>query len=220
MRVAPLTAALLLAGTACSAAPQQTGQTGAELPTPAPNPAQKLPRNAPDYGVTNVPATRGKANLPDGAPPFASTQIGQFDQSFAMAFLPDGRLLVTEKTGHLKLRATDGSVRDIAGVPAVAFKGQGGLLDVAIAPDFASSRTIYLSYSEPRSGEQPRFGAGETRSGRQARWAGGDLACRVGRNWRAVRRQHPVRARRQVIVPVVGRAAALRPGAGPRPGAG
>ncbi|HSI16394.1 MAG TPA: PQQ-dependent sugar dehydrogenase [Sphingomonas sp.] len=152
MRVAPLTVALLLAGTACSAAPQQTGQAGSESPAPAPNPAQKLPRNAPDYGVTNVPATSGKANLPDSAPPFASAQIGQFDQPFAMAFLPDGQLLVTEKPGHLKLRATDGSVRDIAGVPAVAFKGQGGLLDVAIAPDFASSRTVYLSYSEPRPG--------------------------------------------------------------------
>ena len=152
MRVAPLTVALLLVGTACSAAPQQAGQAGSESPAPAPNPAQKLPRNAPDYGVTNVPATSGKANLPDSAPPFASAQIGQFDQPFAMAFLPDGQLLVTEKPGHLKLRATDGSVRDIAGVPAVAFKGQGGLLDVAIAPDFASSRTIYLSYSEPRPG--------------------------------------------------------------------
>jgi len=152
MRVAPLTVALLLAGTACSAAPQQTGQAGSESPAPAPNPAQKLPRNAPDYGVTNVPATSSKANLPDSAPPFASAQIGQFDQPFAIAFLPDGQLLVTEKPGHIKLRATDGSVRDIAGVPAVAFKGQGGLLDVAIAPDFASSRTVYLSYSEPRPG--------------------------------------------------------------------
>lgn len=152
MRVAPLTVALLLAGTACSGAPQQSAQGGNESPAPASNPAQKLPRNAPDYGLTNVPATSGKANLPDSAPPFASAQIGQFDQPFAMAFLPDGQLLVTEKPGHLKLRATDGSVRDIAGVPAVAFKGQGGLLDVAIAPDFASSRTIYLSYSEPRPG--------------------------------------------------------------------
>ncbi|MDB5709095.1 MAG: PQQ-dependent sugar dehydrogenase [Sphingomonas bacterium] len=152
MRVAPLTVALLLAGTACSAAPQQTGQAGTQTPAPAPNPAQKLPRNAPDYGVTNVPATTGKANLPDSAPPFVSAQIGQFDQPFAMAFLPDGQLLVTEKPGHIKLRATDGSVRDIAGVPAVAFKGQGGLLDIAIAPDYASSRTIYLSYSEPRPG--------------------------------------------------------------------
>ncbi len=152
MRVASLTAALLFAGTACSAAPQQTGQAATESPAPTPNPAQKLPRNAPDYGVTNVPATSGRANLPDSAPPFASAQIGQFDQPFAMAFLPDGRLLVTEKPGHLKLRASDGSVRDIAGVPTVAFKGQGGLLDVAIAPDFASSRIVYLSYSEPRPG--------------------------------------------------------------------
>ena len=66
-----------------------------------------------------------------------------------MAFLPDGRLLVTEKAGRLKLRGTNGAVVDIAGAPPVAKGGQGGLLDVAIAPDFAASKTIYLSYAEP-----------------------------------------------------------------------
>jgi glucose/arabinose dehydrogenase len=146
MRACLLTTAMILAGTACSAAPQQAGQDGGGSAAPV----RKLPRNAPDYGVINVPATTGRANLPASAAPFAMAMIGQFEQPFAMAFLPDGRLLVTEKPGHLKLRATDGSVRDIAGVPAVESKGQGGLLDVAVAPDFTASRLIYLSYAEPR----------------------------------------------------------------------
>jgi aldose sugar dehydrogenase len=137
-----LTLASLLAGAACSAAPQQ-GNTAAP-------PLRQLPRNAPDYGVTNVPATSGRANLPEAAPPFASAQIGQFDQPFAMAFLPDGALLVTEKAGHLKLRAPNGGVTDLPGVPAVARGGQGGLLDVAPAPDFTQSQTIYLTYAESR----------------------------------------------------------------------
>lgn len=87
--------------------------------------------------------------VPDGLP-FAVSEQGKFDTPFALAFLPDGRILVTEKPGKLKLRATDGGVKDVAGVPAVAPGGQGGMLDVALAPDFAKSRTIYLSYSEPR----------------------------------------------------------------------
>jgi len=134
--------ALALAGAACSVAPQGNGA--------ASSPLRQLPRNAPDYGVANVPATTGRANLPGTAPPFAMARIGRFDQPFAMAFLPDGQLLVSEKPGHLKLRASDGTVRDIAGVPAVAVGGQGGLLDVAVAPDFATSRALYLSYAEPR----------------------------------------------------------------------
>jgi len=91
--------------------------------------------------------------VPDGLP-FAVSDQGQFDTPFALAFLPDGRILVTEKPGKLKLRATDGSVKNVAGVPTVAPGGQGGMLDVALAPDFAKSRTIYLSYSEPRPNGQ------------------------------------------------------------------
>src|SRR4051794_38300564 len=90
--------------------------------------SMELPENAPlDPSLKNVPATVGRANLAPSAPPFAITQIGQFSSPFALAFLPDGRLLVTEKTGHLKLRATDGSVAEVAGVPATAQVGQGGL---------------------------------------------------------------------------------------------
>eukprot|EP01035_Chromulina_nebulosa_P028902 gene28902-biopygen18485 len=116
MRFAPLTVALLLAGSACSAAPQQSGQAGAASPAPL----KTLPRNAPDYGVTNVPATTGRANLPETAPPFASAVLATFDQPFAMAFLPRGDLLVTEKAGKLKVLTVDRKIAEITGVPAGA----------------------------------------------------------------------------------------------------
>lgn len=83
-------------------------------------------------------------------PPFTATKQGQFDAPFAMAFLPDGSLLVTEKAGRLKLRDPSGHIRDVAGVPEVQDVTQGGLLDVAVAPDFAVSHAIYLTYSESR----------------------------------------------------------------------
>lgn len=86
-----------------------------------------------------------------GTLPFKVENIGKFDTPFGMAFLPDARLLVTEKKGALKLRAADGRVIDVRGVPTVAVVTQGGLLDVAVAPDFATSKAIYLTYSEPRS---------------------------------------------------------------------
>ena len=134
-----------LIGASCSV-------TSAAQNATAPAQSTELPENAPlDPSLKNIPATVGRANLTPSPPPFAITQIGQFASPFALAFLPDGRLLVTEKPGHLKLRATDGSVAEIAGVPATAQVGQGGLLDVAIAPDFTASKRIYLSYSEPRA---------------------------------------------------------------------
>src|SRR3546814_10789633 len=71
-----------------------------------------------------------------------------------IAVLPDGRLLVTEKAGVVKLRHADGSVVTVSGNPKVDPGGQGGLLDVAIAPDFTDSKTVYLTYSE--GGEKGR----------------------------------------------------------------
>ncbi|HJU33026.1 MAG TPA: PQQ-dependent sugar dehydrogenase [Hyphomicrobiaceae bacterium] len=74
---------------------------------------------------------------------------------WGMAFLPDGRLLVTERPGRLRLVATSGSLSPpLQGVPRVAASGQGGLLDVALAPDFADSGVVYLSYAEPREGSR------------------------------------------------------------------
>jgi glucose/arabinose dehydrogenase len=74
------------------------------------------------------------------------------DQPWGMAFLPDGRVLVTERGGALRL-IDDGAVSaPIQGVPAVYDSGQGGLLDVAISPDFAETGLIFLSYAEPAEG--------------------------------------------------------------------
>lgn len=73
------------------------------------------------------------------------------DHPWGMAFLPDGRLLVTERAGRLRLVGSDGRVSaPLAGLPPIMASGQGGLLDVAIDPQFRSTRWIYLSYAEPR----------------------------------------------------------------------
>ena len=67
--------------------------------------------------------------------------------------LPDGSLLVTEKPGRMRIVTAAGVVGEpLAGLPAVDARGQGGLLDVALSPDFATDRTIYWSFSEPRPG--------------------------------------------------------------------
>jgi glucose/arabinose dehydrogenase len=75
------------------------------------------------------------------------------ENPWGMAFLPDGRLLVTERPGRLRIVAKDGKLGGpLEGVPAVHAINQGGLLDVALDPGFASNRLVYLSYTEPRDG--------------------------------------------------------------------
>jgi len=72
---------------------------------------------------------------------------------WALTFLPDGRLLVTERPGRMRLVSPDGKLSlPLAGVPKVAASGQGGLLDVIVDRDFARNRTIYFCYSDPVSG--------------------------------------------------------------------
>lgn len=81
------------------------------------------------------------------------TVASGLEHPWGLAFLPDGRMLVTERPGRLRIVEPDGRLSaPLAGVPAVFAQGQGGLLDVALAPDFARSRTIYLSYAEPGPG--------------------------------------------------------------------
>jgi aldose sugar dehydrogenase len=72
------------------------------------------------------------------------------ENPWSLAFLPDGRALVTERPGRLRILARDGKLSAVAGLPAVAAVGQGGLFDVALAPDFAASRLVYFTFSEPR----------------------------------------------------------------------
>jgi glucose/arabinose dehydrogenase len=71
---------------------------------------------------------------------------------WGLAFLPDGRMLVTERPGRLRVVATNGQLSEPLGgtQPRVAARGQGGLLDVALDPNFAQNRLVYLSYAEDR----------------------------------------------------------------------
>ena len=83
----------------------------------------------------------------------AETVARGLEHPWALEFLPDGRLLVTERPGRLRIVSMDGTISaPLTGVPAVYARGQGGLLDVAVDPEFASNRTIYLSYAEPGDG--------------------------------------------------------------------
>jgi len=72
---------------------------------------------------------------------------------WGLAFLPDGRMLVTERAGRLRIVETNGTLSaPLGGVPTVAASGQGGLLDVALDPDFATNQLVYLTYAEPGAG--------------------------------------------------------------------
>lgn len=86
---------------------------------------------------------------------FIATPVAQFREPWAMVFLPDGRLLVTEKKGALKLvDVSTGKAGDISGVPKVAYGGQGGFGDVILHPRFAQNQIVYVSYSEPGEGDE------------------------------------------------------------------
>ena len=75
------------------------------------------------------------------------------DHPWGLAFLPDGRLLVTERAGRLRILGADKKLSaPLSGVPAVQASGQGGLLDVALDPAFKTNKTIYLSFAEPGEG--------------------------------------------------------------------
>ena len=81
--------------------------------------------------------------------PFEVNEVATFNEPWAMTFLPDGRLLVTEKRGRLIIATQDGEKsRPVEDVPDVAYRGQGGLGDVILHPDYADNDIIYLSYAE------------------------------------------------------------------------
>ena len=76
------------------------------------------------------------------------------ENPWSLAFLPDGRALVTEKPGRMRFVAKDGSLSaPLTGMPQVQSTGQGGLLDVALDPAFDTNRTIYFTFSEPADGD-------------------------------------------------------------------
>lgn len=89
---------------------------------------------------------------PNPVKPFVETPVATFNFPWAIAFLPDGHMLITEKPGKIFLVSQTGQKQEVSGVPAVQYEGQGGLLDVAISPHYAADHQVYISYSEPGEG--------------------------------------------------------------------
>jgi glucose/arabinose dehydrogenase len=81
--------------------------------------------------------------------PFTMTQVATFNRPWRIAFLPDGRMLVTEKVGPVWLVTPQGEKTEIANAPKVLYQGQGGMLGVFTSPKYATDRVVYLTYSEP-----------------------------------------------------------------------
>ncbi len=108
------------------------------------------PPNAP----TQSAAFAGQTRAPERKSGVAFTVVTVAEglvNPWGMAFLPGGRMLVTERPGRLRIVGTDGKLSaPVAGLPAVDARGQGGLLDVTLHPDFARNRLVYWSYAEPR----------------------------------------------------------------------
>jgi glucose/arabinose dehydrogenase len=152
-RVAALLAALAAVPVAACAQDRPPPAPGAPVETRPPNTGFK-----PAFpGQTRAPSIRTKARL-------QITEVASgFDKPWAIAFLPDRRMLVTEKpTGHLYVVGADGTKSPpVRGLPPVDGRGQGGLMDVELGPDFATSGLVYWTYYEPRqAGAEPPASTG------------------------------------------------------------
>jgi glucose/arabinose dehydrogenase len=112
-----------------------------------------LVSGAPVLAESQAQAPRSPTPTPVKAAVRVETVARGLEHPWALAFLPDGRMLVTERPGRLRIVGRDGRVSEpLAGVPQVLARGQGGLLDVALDPRFADNRLVYLSYAEPGAG--------------------------------------------------------------------
>ena len=122
--------------------------------TPSPAPNRALARCCRRFLLAFASAfalTAAAGTVPASAQALRPVTVATgLNQPWSLAFLPDGRLLVTERPGTMRLISAGGSVGEpLQGLPPVAYGGQGGLLDVALDPNFAENRRLYWSYSEP-----------------------------------------------------------------------
>jgi glucose/arabinose dehydrogenase len=86
---------------------------------------------------------------PEPSVPFNMDKVTTLDLPWRIAFLPDGRMLITEKVGALWLVTQQGAKTPVTNVPAALHKGQGGMLGVFLSPHYAKDHSVYLTYSEP-----------------------------------------------------------------------
>jgi glucose/arabinose dehydrogenase len=126
---------------ACTGSQSTGQQSGAPVAQGAPN-------------TEFIPAFSGQTRAPEthtGVTVATEVVASGLNHPWAIAFLPDGRMLVTERAGRLRVITREGNISEpVAGLPEVFAQGQGGLLDVTLGPTFASDRLIYWSYAEPR----------------------------------------------------------------------
>ena len=86
---------------------------------------------------------------PEESLPFTMTQVATFNLPWRIAFLPDGRMLVTEKVGPIWLVTDKGTKISVGNVPTVLYQGQGGMFGAYLSPTYATDHSIYLTYAEP-----------------------------------------------------------------------
>src|SRR5712672_464444 len=86
---------------------------------------------------------------PEASLPFTMTTVATFKLPWRIAFLPDGRMLITEKVGPVWLVTQQGEKMPVDNVPAVLYQGQGGMLGVFLSPHYATDHSVYLTYAEP-----------------------------------------------------------------------
>ncbi|GGD14991.1 PQQ-dependent sugar dehydrogenase [Aquisalinus flavus] len=113
---------------------------------------EPVPQGEPNV-PSQTPAFPGQTRAPqsDSGVTLQAEEIAGFDEPWGMALLPDGAALVTERGGDLYMVSAAGEKSSpITGVPEVDNRDQGGLLDIAISPDFSSDRMVYIAFSEPR----------------------------------------------------------------------
>jgi glucose/arabinose dehydrogenase len=96
--------------------------------------------------------TNAGEQAPESSLPFTMNQVATFNLPWRIAFLPDGRMLITEKVGPVWLVTQQGEKTPVANVPAVLAQGQGGMLGVFLSPRYATDQSVYLTYSEPGDG--------------------------------------------------------------------
>jgi aldose sugar dehydrogenase len=106
----------------------------------------------PARGAPEAVSAPAATHTTSAGPVTVTRMFGGLEVPWALALLPDGGFLVTERPGRLRHVGSDGTARILRGTPAVRAAGQGGLLDVAVARDFARSREVFLTYAEPRGG--------------------------------------------------------------------
>lgn len=96
--------------------------------------------------------TNAGEQKPEATLPFNMVQVTTLSLPWRIAFLPDGRMLITEKTGGLQLVTEQGAKTPVANAPAVRWRGQGGMLGVYLSPHYKKDHSVYLTYSEPGDG--------------------------------------------------------------------